>query len=76
MFKELPFIFQCLRILYRLSVPCMFLWVLGGYWMKDVTRPLVVALYATVDRPVFMALTAFAMYGFINKIDSKYDIKL
>ncbi|XP_022831944.1 nose resistant to fluoxetine protein 6-like [Spodoptera litura] len=61
---------RCIRILYRLSVPCMFLWVVGGYWMKGVTHPLIVPLYATIDRPVFVTLTAFAMYGFINKIDS------
>lgn len=64
-------LFQWVRVLYRISVPGMFAWVLGGFWMKGVTDPLLVSLYATVDRPVFITLTAMAMYGFINKIDSE-----
>ncbi|KOB74163.1 Uncharacterized protein OBRU01_08986, partial [Operophtera brumata] len=59
-----------IRILYRVNVPCMFFWVFAGYFMKDVSSPAWVALYAALDRPVFMSLTAFAMYGFFNKIDS------
>ena len=51
----------------------MFLWVLGGYCVKDVTHPVLVTLYATLDRPVFMTLTAFAIYGFFSKIDSEYS---
>lgn len=60
--------------MYRTVVPMMFLWVLGGYWVKGVTDPLWVALYATLDRPIFMSLTAFAMFGFFNKIDSEFQV--
>ncbi|KAJ8712635.1 hypothetical protein PYW08_007939 [Mythimna loreyi] len=61
---------RCMRVLYRLSVPCMFAWVLGGFWMKGVSQAALVSLYAALDRPLFITLTAFAMYGFFNKIDS------
>ncbi|KAJ0173379.1 hypothetical protein K1T71_011555 [Dendrolimus kikuchii] len=59
---------KLLRILYRLSVPAMFLWVLGGYFLKS-AGTYWVAVYAAVDRPLFTSMCAFAMYGFINKID-------
>lgn len=62
---------QSVRVLYRASVPGMFLWVLGGHCMKGATQPARVALYAALDRPVFICMTAFAMYGFFNKIDSE-----
>lgn len=49
----------------------MFLWVFLGYYMKGVTSPGALALYAAVDRPAFVLLTATAMIGFFNQVDSK-----
>ncbi|XP_012548136.1 uncharacterized protein LOC101744376 [Bombyx mori] len=60
------------RILYRLSVPLMVGWVQAGYWMKNSTDPVLSALYATFDRPIFCSIVAFAIFGFINKFDSLY----
>lgn len=59
-----------IRILYRVTIPLMFLWVLSGFWMKRASAPWLVWLYASLDRPVFISLTAFAMFCFFNKVDS------
>lgn len=66
------FLLQLIRILYRMSVPAMFLWVAGGYFVKSVTEPFWLHLYAATDRLMFSSLTAIAMYGFFNKIDREY----
>ncbi|CAB3245523.1 unnamed protein product [Arctia plantaginis] len=60
---------KLIRVLYRISVPAMFVWVAGGYFMKAVTEPFWLYLYAATDRLIFTSLTAVAMYGFFNKID-------
>ncbi|XP_049698840.2 O-acyltransferase like protein [Helicoverpa armigera] len=59
----------CIRILYRVSVPGLFAWVLAGHSMKAVAHPLAVSAFAAIDRPVFSCLVACALYGFFNKID-------
>ncbi|XP_068623888.1 nose resistant to fluoxetine protein 6-like [Battus philenor] len=57
------------RILYRSTVPLMFLCIQSGYFIVDITSPLVIAGYAALDRPIFALLTAIALLGFIYKID-------
>ncbi|CAG5047468.1 unnamed protein product [Parnassius apollo] len=58
------------RILYRCSVPSVFIWILSGYFVKKISSPIVIAAYAALDRPVFCLIIVVAMFGFINKVDS------
>ncbi|CAK1590085.1 unnamed protein product [Parnassius mnemosyne] len=58
------------RILYRCSVPSIFIWILSGYFIKNISSPIFIAAYAALDRPMFCLIIVVAMLGFINKIDS------
>ncbi|CAK1590077.1 unnamed protein product [Parnassius mnemosyne] len=58
------------RILYRCSVPSIFIWILSGYFVKDISSPIGIAAYTALERPVFCLIIVVAMLGFINKVDS------
>ncbi|CAH2093334.1 unnamed protein product [Euphydryas editha] len=60
------------RVLYRLSVPCILLWIMGGYFIRDSNSRLTVALYTALDRPVFCLIVSTAMIGFFFRIDRLY----
>ncbi|XP_045771028.1 nose resistant to fluoxetine protein 6-like isoform X2 [Maniola jurtina] len=57
------------RILYRMSVPAMFLWILGGFLMKDCQDKFLVTLFSTLERPVFGVIVSIAMIGFFYRLD-------
>ncbi|CAG5047435.1 unnamed protein product [Parnassius apollo] len=58
------------RILYRCSVPSIFIWLLSGYFVKDISSPIGIAAHAALERPVFSLIIVVALLGFINKVDS------
>ncbi|CAK1590080.1 unnamed protein product [Parnassius mnemosyne] len=60
------------RILYRCSIPSIFIWILSGYFVKDISSPIGIAAYTAVYRPVFCIIGVVGMLGFIYKVDGKY----
>lgn len=58
-----------IRMLYRLSLACICLWPIFGYFMKRVTNTWLLSLYTTIERPGFIALAAIVIFAFFYKID-------
>ncbi|XP_046963658.1 O-acyltransferase like protein-like [Vanessa cardui] len=63
---------KCYRVLYRLSVPSILLWIMCGYFVRDSPSKTAVTLYTAVDRPVFSVIMVTAMLGFFLKVDRLY----
>ncbi|CAG5047460.1 unnamed protein product [Parnassius apollo] len=64
------------RILYRCSIPSIFIWILSGYFVKDISSPIGIAAYAALERPVYCLFLVVAMFGFIKKVDGKYILTI
>ncbi|XP_013147279.1 PREDICTED: nose resistant to fluoxetine protein 6-like [Papilio polytes] len=58
------------RILYRSSVPFIFISIISGYFIRDTQSQLVTAMYTAIDRPLFSLMIVVALLGFTYKIDS------
>ncbi|XP_050353206.1 O-acyltransferase like protein-like [Nymphalis io] len=60
------------RVLYRLSIPIIILWIMCGYFVRDSSSKTIVALYTAIDRPVYSIAMATAMLGFFLRVDRIY----
>ncbi|XP_041971563.1 uncharacterized protein LOC121727666 isoform X2 [Aricia agestis] len=55
---------------YHLSFPLMISWVMCGEWFFERRSPLTTAIYAAIERPVFLLLLSVYSIGIINNLDN------
>ncbi|XP_041972321.1 uncharacterized protein LOC121728247 [Aricia agestis] len=55
---------------YHLAIPLMISWVMCGEWFFERRSPLIIAVYAAIEKPVFLLLLSVYFIGIINNLDN------